>query len=242
MSNPPPNQSPNQSPCPQAAPPLPDWPDILVVPQGAEFKAVQRGLTRSGARLQIIPIAIGPGPTAVRLAAAIESGQLRSGMRVLVLGLAGGLGPVAIGDRLIYGSCAWEGGQGDLDPQGRDWLSARLPGVTIGQAWSSDRLVGTAEFKRSLQAKTGAICVDMETSALVTGLGKAGIRLGVLRVISDDVTTNLPNLDGTVDGEGNLQPLALAGAFLRQPIGAAALIRGSLRGLARLEATVAELF
>jgi hypothetical protein len=36
--------------------------------------------------------------------------------------------------------------------------------------------------------------------------------------------------------------LALAGAFLTRPIGAAALIRGSLRGLTCLEKTVVELF
>ncbi len=242
MPKSPSNQPPDSSICPQAASPLPDWADALVVPQGAEFKAVRRGLNRSGASLPIIPIAIGPGPTALRLAVAIERGQLRSGMRVLALGLAGGLGAVAVGDRLIYGSCAWEGGQGDLDPEGQAWLRARLPGVAIGPAWSRDRLVGTAELKRSLQAKTGAICVDMETAALVDGLGTAGVSLAVLRVISDDAATDLPNLDGTVDGDGNLRPLALAGAFLRQPIGAASLIRGSLRGLASLESTVVELF
>jgi Phosphorylase superfamily len=236
------NQPPDPPPCLRADLPSPDWPDALVVPQGAEFKAVQRGLARSGCTLPIIPIAIGPGPTAARLAAAIASGQLRSGMRVLALGLAGGLGPVAVGDRVIYGSCAWEGGQGDFDEQGNAWLRGRLTGGTIGEAWSSDRLVGTAEFKRSLWVQTGATCVDMETSALWEVLDSAGLSLAVVRVISDDAMTNLPDLDGTVDGDGNLRPLALAGAFLRKPIGAAALIQGSLRGLARLEETVIELF
>jgi Phosphorylase superfamily len=237
-----PNQPSNPQPCLDGVLPSPDWPDALVVPQGAELKAVRRGLERSGSSLPIIAIAIGPGPTAARLAAAIANGELRSGMRVLALGLAGGLGLVAVGDRVIYGSCAWEGGQGDLDEQGQSWLRARLTGVTIGEAWSSDRLVGTAEFKRSLWVQTGAICVDMETSALFDVLDPAGISLGILRVISDDAMTDLPELDGTVDGDGNLRPLALAGAFLRKPIGAAALIRGSLRGLARLEETVIELF
>jgi hypothetical protein len=233
---------PNPQPCPEIHPANPDWPEALIVPQGAELQAVGRGLQKSGASLPIIPIAIGPDPSRVRLQRAIEAGQLRSGMRVLSLGLAGGLGPVAVGDRVIYGRCAWDGDQVQLDQQGQNWLQSRLPGVTIGEAWSSDRLVGTAAFKRSLWCQTGAICVDMETAALLEILEPAGVQVAVLRVISDDAMTNLPNLDGTVDGDGNLRPLALAAAFVRQPIGAAALIRGSLRGLAQLEATVVRLF
>jgi hypothetical protein len=242
MPNSPSYQPPHSPFCLRGDLPFPDWPEALIVPQGAEFKAVGRGLDRSGSSLPMIAIAIGPGPTAARLAAAIASGQLRSGMRVLALGLAGGLGPVAVGDRVIYGSCAWDGDQALLDDQGQAWLRASLPEVTIGKAWSSDRLVGTAAFKRSLWCQTGAICVDMETSALWAVLGSAGLSLAVLRVISDDAMTDLPELDGTVDGDGNLRPFALAGAFLRRPIGAAALIRGSLRGLASLEETVVELF
>lgn len=232
----------NPLPCPESLVPPHDWPEALLVPQGAELQAVRRGLRRVGSPLPIIPIAIGPGPTGMRIAAAIASGQLRSGMRVLAMGLAGGLGPLAVGDRLIYRRCDWVDGGGDLDRQGQHWLASRLPEVTIGVAWSSDRLVGTAALKQALHAKTQALVVDMETSALVESLGAAGIALGVVRVVSDDGLTSLPDLAGTVDGDGGWRPLALAGAFVRQPIGAAALIRGSLRGLAALEATVVVLF
>jgi hypothetical protein len=56
----------------------------------------------------------------------------------------------------------------------------------------------------------------------------------IVRVVSDDLAGNIPDLSRAFDDRGNLQPLALAAAFARQPIAAARLIRGSLIALDRL--------
>jgi len=61
-------------------------------------------------------------------------------------------------------------------------------------------------------------------------------RIAVIRVVSDDLTGDIPNLAQAIDATGTLNPWALMGAFMAKPIAATRLIRGSLAGLQRLKA------
>jgi hypothetical protein len=59
--------------------------------------------------------------------------------------------------------------------------------------------------------------------------------VGMIRVVSDDCFHDLPDLSAAFSPEGSLKPLPLAIGMARQPLAASRLIRGSLKGLSRLE-------
>jgi len=64
----------------------------------------------------------------------------------------------------------------------------------------------------------------------------------MLRVVSDDVLNNIPDLNQAIDPQGNLKTLPMAIALIKQPLAAVKLIKGSLTGLKALSKITAELF
>ena len=81
----------------------------------------------------------------------------------------------------------------------------------------------------------------MEGFAALEVLKSAGVAVAMVRVISDDCYHDLPDIEGAITSEGNIEPLPLAIAFLRQPLAAVRLIRGSLQALKILEQVTTEL-
>jgi hypothetical protein len=74
----------------------------------------------------------------------------------------------------------------------------------------------------------------MESYALAERLGQAGVAVGVVRVTSDAVSDDLPELDRALDGSGGMDSFALALAFARSPLAAARLIAHATKALAAL--------
>jgi hypothetical protein len=68
-----------------------------------------------------------------------------------------------------------------------------------------------------------------------------GQKVAMVRVISDEVGQNLPDLAPAIDNQGNLQPLPLARQMLIRPVAALNLIRGSLKGLSQLAGVAQQL-
>lgn len=66
--------------------------------------------------------------------------------------------------------------------------------------------------------------------------------IAILRVISDDCHHELPDISAAIAADGSLRVATLMLSFLRRPLAALRLIRGSLRGLKALEQVVASLF
>jgi len=110
------------------------------------------------------------------------------------------------------------------------------------RALTSDRLVWSAAEKRQLYRQYQAEVVDMEGYAALQVLSPANIPVAMVRVISDDCHRDLPDLNPALGADGSLQPLPLAMGLLQQPLAAARLIRGSLRGLRELGNVAAALF
>ena len=214
---------------------------IILVPRGAEYQAVQRGLRR---RRSIDQSAVKSIASETTLSAiAIPAGQAvkpwlnehltehlnnesPSPTRFLVLGLCGGLNDrTRIGTVVLYDQSA---------------LAPRLKiqsvrGITI------DRVLCLATEKRQLARESKADVVDMESQWIVDYVQSLGKRVDVVRVVSDDATGDLPDLSAAFDTHGDLRPGALAIAFIRNPIAALRLIRGALIALRQLEEWVAEL-
>jgi nucleoside phosphorylase len=162
------------------------------------------------------------------------------------MGLCGGLTPNhTIGDIVLYRECidrAEAHTRLPCDAALTERLqSAFVQEATLVRALTSDRLVWSAQEKHQLAHQYHADVVDMEGFAALKSLAQTGATVAMLRVVSDNAQHNLPRLTNAIDAHGSLQPLPLAWGMVRQPIAAARLIRGSLKGLKTLQAVTRRL-
>lgn len=198
---------------------------VILVPQGAEHRAVCAGLKSHKHPPRVIPIPV--GVTAVQRF--LAQSPLKDCTDVLVMGLCGSLSPeYEIGTIVVYQSCrnlAGETKECDraLTQRFQDQLQ-----VSPVRALTSDRVICSAKEKQTLGKTYEAEVVDMEGFAVLSSLR---IPVTMVRVVSDDARHNLPDLSDTIDPDGNLQAFPMAKAMMKQPIAATRLIRGSLRGL-----------
>jgi nucleoside phosphorylase len=211
--------------------------DLILVPQGAEYRSVCQGFARVVPPVpQVVPIPVGIQPVVRYLQHWQQRSDLKSIHTVLVMGLCGSLNPVyGVGDRVLY--------KDSLDDQRNRWqgdrsltqaIQSRL-NVPLVRALTSDRFVASAQEKQQLAQTYGADVVDMEGTAILKSLEGMNLAIATLRVVSDDCHQDLPDLNHAIDANGSLQPLPMSWGMIRQPIAAARLIRGSLKGLHTLQ-------
>ena len=222
-------------------------PDVILVPQGTEYRAVRRalhGLTTSEVR--VIPIPIGIEPTTRYLQHWVAE-ILPHRPPAIVLGLAGSVSPqVSVADVVVYRECGYRHPQRGMvtlecDRSLTERVQAKLAlsGEPV-RGLTCDRIITEAEEKQSL-ARVAAV-VDMEGFAILQVLQNAGFPVAMVRVASDGFEDSLPPLDGAIDPEGNLQPFPLALAMMKHPARSLKLIRNSLRALSVLSQTTRTLF
>jgi nucleoside phosphorylase len=201
---------------------------LILVPQGAEFQAVRRGLEQSQPTqptLMAIPIGIAP---VSQWLAKLELPQTYS--HVLVMGLCGSLSEdLAIADVVVYQTC-----QG-LDQQDKQCEIIEIANAKLVRGVTTDRVITQATEKQQLQQITGCDVVDMEGIAILQYFQPLDIPVSIVRVVSDDLGGDLPDLAGAIDPDGQLKPIPLAIKMLQQPRSAWRLIRGSMQGLRQLE-------
>lgn len=222
---------------------------LVCVPQGSEYKAVCQGLSQTETPPPVLPIPIGSGPLTRSLAQLQRTGTITSDQhpQILLMGLCGSLIPrYAVGDIVCYQGCVYA-----TNPSTKllpcnlaltTLIDHRLQGISQVRALTSDRLVCSAVEKHQLSQKYDAEVVDMEGYAALETLNQLGAAVAMLRVVSDDCSHDLPDLNAALSPEGALLPLPLAIGLLRQPLAAAQLIRGSLRGLRVLREVTRRLF
>ncbi|MEO1347705.1 MAG: hypothetical protein AAFW84_02730 [Cyanobacteria bacterium J06635_15] len=212
---------------------------VILVPAGAEYRAVSRALKQTKNGPQIIPIPAGPQAVQTFLAEAKNRAILKSG-GVLLMGLGGSLSPqYDIGDGVLIEG-VWDGMKAnELEACGCDrplthWLSRRLAAsVKLGNGVTCDRVITTAAEKQQLRDRYGAAVVDMESVPLLRA--SPYCKIAILRVISDDCHHDLPEISNAIGPDGSIKPILLALNFLKRPLAAMWLIRGSLKGLKALE-------
>lgn len=241
----------------------------ILVPQGAEYQAVCRGLSQASTpQPQVLAIPIGSEPVIDYLKRWHKSEQFptNSHQKILLLGLAGSLSPqYNLGDIVLYQDCVCTSNQSELglaesnhkllldyptlpsalstDYELTTLLQHHLPQrVDLVRGLTSDRLIWSSSEKRQLGQVYQAGVVDMEGYAVLEVLNHLGVTVAMLRVISDDCYYDLPDLNFAISSDGKLEPLPLAMGMIRQPIAATRLIRGSLQGLRVLQQVTADLF
>jgi hypothetical protein len=224
--------------------------NIILVPQGAEYKAVSRGLSRvSGSKPTAIAIPMGMEPLTTYLHKLQDDGIFPNHpqARVLLMGLCGSLSPsYPVGKIVLYENCVYQGNVQECErtftTQLYSALSTHYSALNLVKGITSDRMICSAAEKRHLGETLGADVVDMEGFAALEFFNRVGVSVAMLRVVSDDCHHDIPDLTSAISADGSLKPLPLALTLLRQPIAATRLIRGSLQALKVLEEVTTRLF
>ncbi|AFY72685.1 nucleoside phosphorylase [Synechococcus sp. PCC 7502] len=199
---------------------------LILVPQGAEYQAVVKGLKHYLNPQQILPIPIGCVAVGKYLETLTNPQQFT---QVILMGLCGSLNPnLKVGDIVVYAQCFDLSSGNILECEFKPKISNKF---TVVKSVTSDRLIYLAAEKQNLYKDTNADVVDMEGFAVVNFFRKLNIPVGMIRVVSDDSGHDLPNLEQAIDQNGNLKPWQLAIALIKQPHAALRLISGSLMSL-----------
>jgi len=226
---------------------------IILVPQGAEYKAVCRGLSRiTTAKPTVMPIPIGSQALTTYLQSCQDKLWNAPDAKVLLMGICGSLRDrFKVGDIVLYSECVYETQvqqceclrHGYTERSFTAELYAHLQEkVSLVKGMSCDRVVCSAKEKLHLSELSKADVVDMEGFATLEFFQQAGVEVAMLRVVSDDSRHDIPDLTSAINSDGSLQALPLAISMIRQPIAATRLIRGSLQALKVLEEITAFVF
>lgn len=223
---------------------------VILVPQGAEYQAVCRGLSRIALPTPpVVPLPVGPAPVRQHLQRLQQDKYLAGCQQVLVMGLCGSLNPrLCVGEVVLYQDCVYETETATPSTYACDrsltiQLQQRLQTkASLVRCLTSERLIWSQQEKHNLGQVYQADVVDMEGFAALEVLTQAGMTVTMLRVISDDCQHDLPNLNSAVSANGRLQPLPLALRMLQRPIAATRLVQGALQGLKVLQAVTTTLF
>lgn len=222
--------------------------DRILVTQGAEYQAIYQGLQQieltSAPQLLAIPIGVNA------LAAYLQERDwsAKAAQNILVMGLCGSLSPqLQVGDVVLYQNCLMAGSSSlqhqDTDSQLTDFINSRLqPNFTFVKGLTSDRLIWSASEKQDLGQLYQASVVDMEGFVLLDTLRQHNIRVAMIRVVSDSIHYDIPDLTGAIDSSGKLQNLPMAIAMLKNPLAATRLITGAIKGLKILRQITTDLF
>ncbi|MEB3213103.1 MAG: hypothetical protein VKL39_17260 [Leptolyngbyaceae bacterium] len=227
---------------------------LLVVPQGAEHRAVLNGLSRVAQKNPdsvlptVMPLPIGPESVSQRLQAFHREQRIPLNAQVMLMGLGGSLVPdLTIGAIALFETCVpdWEPQPVALTsaPALLDWADDRLQQrASRVRGVTSHSVISTACEKALLHQRSGASVVDMEGYSLLQFCQTHGLQGSVLRVISDNCTHDVPNINSAISPDGDLKPLPMMAAFFQKPMGAIRLIRGSLTSLSVLTTVTQQLF
>jgi adenosylhomocysteine nucleosidase len=91
-------------------------------------------------------------------------------------------------------------------------------GMHVGKLLTTDHIVRTVHEKRDLGAKYGALAVDLESLAVAQVCRDSKVRFMAVRVISDDLTADLPpEILSVVGATGAVRIGAALGAIWKRP-------------------------
>ena len=218
--------------------------NAILVPKGAEYKAVCRGLQQINAsNTPVFAIPMGVKPVTEYLEKWLKDGHLSelSQPKVLLMGICGSLSPrYSVGDVVLYENCVYKSADNllvnECDRAFTDFLYANISHpLSKVSSLTRDRLISLASEKQDLGKIYNADVVDMEGFPALKILNEAGFAVAMLRVISDDCQQDIPDLSTAFSPDGSLKILPLAVELLRHPIAAIRLIKSSLIALKDLQ-------
>ena len=134
---------------------------------------------------------------------------------LISFGLAGGLDPaLAPGTVLVPIAVLLEGERWEADGP----MTQRLGGATPGVIYGGGQIVASAAAKATLNKRTGAVAVDLESAAVARTARQHGLPFAVLRAVCDGATRDLPRAAlVALDSTGRIGLLRVAMAALSRP-------------------------
>jgi hypothetical protein len=204
-------------------------PPVLLVPQGAEERAVRRGAPNA----TIVTMRAGASAAAL-------SDEIPPGL-IVVLGLCGALRNLRTGDCAIFRDVVDEAGRYTFDDELVRAMQATLSSAKLVHGCTIGHVVTRATERAALAAAYNADAVDMEGTHVARALAARGRASLVVRVVSDDPSFDLPPIENAFSAGGTIRPLQLAVAFARRPLAAARFIsdvRRSLEVLGEVAASI----
>ncbi len=234
--------------------------DTIIVPQGAEYRAVKQGLNKLK-RKQPLIVSIPIGTNRIVETLNTQKFWQSQPKKVLMMGLCGSLSSqYHVGDFVLYQNCSSLDRENvATEPKLNQLIMQKLDRVSLVSGLMSDRIITSITEKQQLALNFSASVVDMESFAYLKLLqqkaispkarrdadseaGACAIAVSILRVVSDDVENNIPNLEQTIDESGNIKTGAMTKAMLKQPILSLKFIRNSLHSLQKLQQITTDLF
>ncbi len=200
-------------------------PVILAVATQPERRVIERSnIEAHGAEL----LQTGVGPAQVRSIAEVIAADRPAGL--VSIGTAGGLSTELPPGRLLLPlSVITEDGQAfQVTPAWHTSLHQRLTGhdIETGSIVSVSRALRYPHDKQGLNARTGAIAVDMESAELARIAAHHSIPFLIMRVVADPYDQPLPLAAlAALTRHGGLHIAGLLGHLLRRPGEITALIR-----------------
>jgi len=220
---------------------------LILAPQGAESQAIAKGLRASPGKnppqfaLQSIPVgAQALTPFLVTLGQTWD--QKPKPQALLVMGVTGSLQPkYDIGQPVILTAAkVWPPqafpeifptdlalSQGLITKIAHHPNSSFLP-IPWVKGITTNQVICQGTEKQALAQQSGADVVDMENTTILKFAQSHHLPVAIIRVVSDSVNHDLPDLANIYDTQGNLKPWRLTTRFARRPLAAIRLIRGSL--------------
>ena len=177
-------------------------------------KFVFRGGLFGEIRVALAQSGMGPGLAKKATQALIDG---HSPAWIISAGFSGALQlGMKIGDIVVASSI--------VDSQGTELaIDLKMPadpvkGLYVGRLLTVDRIVRTVEEKKALAERCAALAVDMESLSVAQVCRQAKIRFLAIRVISDDLSADLPTeITSVVGSSGTVRLGAAVGAIFKRP-------------------------
>ena len=189
--------------------------------------------------------AMGPRNARSRAEVALAAPSEQRPGAVLIVGLCGGLTEdLREGNIVAYDAClSTEEGRASLpcspvltESVAKVLASSNIPYERVTGVTSPR--IATNRTERSALAKYGAQVVDMESYSILDVAKLAGVPAIVLRVVSDSVERNLPDLNRALNESGGLDGRKALGVALRSPVATARLFAANKRAMQRLSGAI----
>ena len=211
-----------------------------------EAEPVRKAATSGGVNeIVLFTGAMGPKNARSKAEGAFASSSAVKPAAVLITGLCGGLtADLKEGDIVLYDTCL--SAVEDTRKLSSDaglvrsiegvLKSASIPHQQVSGVMSSR--IATNRAERSGMAASGARVVDMESFAILDVAASVGVPAAVLRVVSDSVDRNLPDLNSALNEGGGLDGRKALGVALRSPIATVRLLAANRRAIQHLSGAI----
>jgi nucleoside phosphorylase len=160
----------------------------------------------AGGALEVVPV----GTAASQLTARL--GEVGPASFVISAGVCGALAPELAAGALVVPEVV-------IAPDGGRHPTAPVTGLRRhGALLTADRVLEDGAAKSRAWLETGALAVDMESSAILQWAAARSVPALVVRAVSDPAGRGVPaDLARTVDAEGRLHPMRAVTAMLARP-------------------------